>query len=214
MFATGRAPKRARFNGSQKVVTLSTARKLVLKGGESNFRDVATLTKANDTTGSIALVNGVAQGITVNTRNGKKYHMSSIQLRGIIRSNSATTVAGTANMLVYDKRPTGTLPVITDILDTISSESFNNDVNSSRFRVIRRWDDVLVQAQGAGPNSGKNFDYFVKLNLPVEMKTGSAGDAISDMSEGALYFITVGNQAAGTLAAATSVGFRLRFKDL
>lgn len=187
-------------------------------GAENNFVDLAQANYANDTTGSITLVNTVAQGASVNQRIGKKFWMKSIQLRGAINVNAAGVLNNVANLLVYDKRPTGALPVITDILNTVSSASFNNDANSGRFRIIRRWDKVLAGGSTLATtpllDSGyKNFDYYVKLNLPTVNKAAGTG-AIGDIEEGALYFVTVGNVAAGTAAANTSAGFRMRFKDL
>lgn len=188
---------------------------VVRQGSENNFVDVANASYANDTTGSITLLNTVAQGSSVNQRIGKKWMMKSIQCRGYQFNNTTATFNDTACLLVYDKRPTGSLPAITEVLNTVNAASFNNDVNSGRFRIIRRWDKMLLGVASATTGTETSvlqFEEFVKLNLPVVNK-GATNGAIGDIEQGALYFITVGSSAPGTANAATQVGFRIRFKD-
>jgi len=184
---------------------------------ETGYLDIAFATYANDTTGSITLINPVAQGAATTQRIGKKWTMKSIQVRGFMENGATATTNNITNLIVYDKRPTGTLPAITDILNTVNSSSFNNDTNSGRFRIIRRNDEILVGGYVLATNpvlesTMKNADEFVKLNLPVVNKALGTG-AIGDIEEGALYFISVGNTAAGGTAASTKLGFRLRFTE-
>lgn len=183
---------------------------------ESNYVDLANASYANDTTGSITLINTVAQGAAVTQRVGKKFFMKSLQIRGIITNNAAATSSTAVNLIVYDSKPTGSLPAITDILVSANSNSFNNDNNTDRFKIIRRYDDVLVGAPSATTGtslSACNFDDYIKLNKPVVCKAAGTG-AIGDIELGALYFVTVGNNAAGTSASATACAFRIRFADI
>lgn len=190
-------------------------RALARSANEPGFVDLAPATYACDTTGSITLIATIPQGSSVNERNGKKALYKSLQFRGVMQSNSATTIADTAYLIVYDKRPTGTLPSITDILNTVSAQSFNNDNNSGRFRILKRHDQVLI-GNSTTPTTGQEAqqgDFFLKLNgLPIVFKSAGTG-AIADIEEGALYLVTVGNQAAGTGAAILNGGFRTRFID-
>jgi hypothetical protein len=190
---------------------------------ETGYVDIAGASYANDTTGSITLLNTVAQGASVNQRIGKKFMMKSIQMRGKAVAGTAGTINTAVCYLIYDKRPTGALPAITDILVTATAASFNNDTNSGRFRTIRRWDKMILGGQTLATNpivggtenggaSALNLDEYVKLNLPVVNKAAGTG-AIGDIEEGALYFVTVGDQPAGTAASSTQVGFRLRFTE-
>jgi len=182
---------------------------------EKGFVDVAVANKAADTTGTIALYNTVAQGAGTSQRIGKKFKMTSIQIKGSVSAGTAAVLNDIACILIYDKRPTGSLPAITDILDTATSRSFNNDANAGRFQTIRRWDWTLsgnstTTATGA---EIRGFDKFVKLNHMVVCKAAGTG-AIGDIEEGALYMVTVGNQAAGTSAANISFGTRVRYVDV
>jgi hypothetical protein len=171
-----------------------------------------------DTTGTVTLLNTVAQGASVNQRVGKKIVLRGIQCRGYINNGTTANVNDVAMLLVYDKRPTGALPTIADILVSANANAMNNDANAGRFRILKRQDDVLMGNAGAAANyldsMYKAMDWWLDLkNLPVVYKAAATG-AIGDIEEGALYLVTVGNIAAGTAAANMSAGFRLRFKDI
>lgn len=150
------------------------------------------------------------------TRIGKKIIWKSIQCRGVAVSGTTTTVADSAMLIVYDKRPTGVLPSITDILITANSASFNNDANSGRFRILKRVNQIFMGNQ-LTPDTGKEavtLDFFLRLNgLGCEYMAAGTG-AIEDISEGAIYVVTVGSQAAGNTAPKFEMGFRTRFIDV
>lgn len=178
------------------------------------YVDLAYAAYACDTTGSVTLIPTIAQGSTVNQRIGKKAILKSLQIRGTVYNGSTTSTSDCAVLIVYDRQPTGSLPAVTDILDSANSRSFNNDVNSDRFKIIRRWDFELIGASGT-PTTGleaMSADAFVSLNLPIQFKAVGTG-AINDIALGALYLVTVGNNAAGTSASSAGLGFRTRFMD-
>jgi hypothetical protein len=186
--------------------------------GETGYVDTAFAAYAMDTTGTVTLLNTVAQGASVNQRVGKKIVLRGIQCRGYINNGTTANVNDVAMLLVYDKRPTGALPTIADILVSANANAMNNDANAGRFRILKRQDDVLMGNAGAAANyldsMYKAMDWWLDLkNLPVVYKAAATG-AIGDIEEGALYLVTVGNIAAGTAAANMSAGFRLRFKDI
>lgn len=183
---------------------------------ETGFVDLAQAAYACDTTGSITLLATVAQGSSVNQRVGKKAVWKSLQCRGTIQSNAATTTADSAVIVVYDKRPTGTLPAITDVLVAANTAAMNNDANSGRFQILKRIDLQLI-GNTTTPATGKEAftaDFFLDLKKrPVTFKAAGTG-AIADIEEGALYLITVGNIVAGTAAAVAALAFRTRFIDV
>lgn len=191
---------------------------------ETGYVDLAAANYALDTTGSVTLIATVAQGASVNQRVGKKILLKSLQCRGYMQNNATALSNDVAYLIVYDKRPTGALPAVTDILVSASANSFNNDANSGRFRILKRVDGLLIGnvSQTAPPVSDGNIsdlyaigeDWFLNLkNLPCTFKAAGTG-AIGDIEEGALYLVTVGQRAAGTTAAAANLSFRTRFVDI
>lgn len=192
-----------------------------LSSQETGFVDLAVAGYNEDTTGSIALIATVAQGASVNQRVGKKIVLKSLQMHGFQQNGSTAFINDAAILIVYDKRPTGSLPSVTDILVSANSNAFNNDANSGRFRIIKRIDNTLIGPITASVATSQltecsavNTDAFVKLKgLPVVYKAAGTG-AIGDIEEGALYVVTVGNVAAGTAAATAFLSFRTRFIDV
>lgn len=191
---------------------------------ESGFVDLALATYQFDTAGgatSITLLATVAQGASVNQRIGKKIVLKSLQCRGYVTNKTTSAINDCAMLIVYDKRPTGALPAVTDILSTATSASMNNDANSGRFVILKRSDFMLI-----GPVTGviatqqltectsMSADFYLNLKgLPEVFKAAGTG-AIGDIEEGALYLVMVGDKAAGTAAAEALLSFRTRFVDV
>ena len=191
-------------------------KRLVAMSKETGYLDTALTGYALDTTGTITLLNAVPQGVAVTQRVGKKILLKSLQYRGISINGTTATLNDCAWIIVYDKRPTGALPSITDILVSVSSFSMNNDNNSGRFSIVKREDFVLLGNQTAAANQtdlmARSEDGFMSLkNLETVYKAAATG-GIADIEQGALYLVTVGNNA-GTAAANAFLSFRLRFLD-
>lgn len=194
---------------------VSRLQKIVANAKETGFVDIALANYAQDTTGTIALLNTVAQGTSVNQRVGKKIMLKSLQFHGISVAGTTATINEVSFLIVYDKRPTGALPAITDILNTANTISFNNDANSGRFRILKRVDRQLI-GNSTTPSTGdeaRREDFYLNLrDLPTTFKAAGTG-AIGDQEEGSLLIVSVGNVAAGTAASTLAGAFRLRFVD-
>jgi len=72
---------------------------------EKGYVDIASAAYAFDTTGSVTLLNTVAQGAAVTQRVGKKIVMKGLQFRGFMQNGTTATANDVAFMIVYDKRP-------------------------------------------------------------------------------------------------------------
>lgn len=189
-----------------------------LASQETGYVDLVAPSLAFDTTGNINLLNTVSQGPAVTQRIGKKIRLLSLQARGFVQPGSTATINDVALLVVYDKRPTGALPAITAILDSVSSTAMNNDANSGRFKIVMRKDFTLTGNAAAVANVDsltiQSTDFFLDLKgVPTTFK-GLGTGAIGDIDYGALYVISVGSNAAGTTAAFANMSFRLRFVDV
>lgn len=204
--------KKPRFGG--KMRTTMPARRLPYPPKETGFVDLASASYNLDTTGSIVLLATVPQGASVNQRVGKKVMWKSLQCRGLAINNLAAVANDCAMLIVYDSRPTGALPAITDILVSANSRAMNNDANSGRFKILKRSDFVMV---GNSTTFTETYCVDADFYLPIVGKGAVFKDAgtgaIADISDGALYLVTVGSAAAGTSAATLTAGFRTRFVD-
>ena len=149
---------------------------------------------------------------------GKKIQWKSMQIRGTVQANATTVSNNSAWLIVYDRRPTGSLPAITDVLSSATAISFTNDANSGRFQILKRWNDTILGNVGtAGQQTDKSsvvVDEFLSLrSLPCAYKAAGTG-AIGDIEQGALYLITVGDNAAGNTDSDAILAFRTRFLDV
>lgn len=161
-------------------------------------------------TGSLTLLNGVAQGTTAGTRLGRRIRMKSILLRWNF-SMSTTSAGGSAFriLVVYDAQSNGTAPAVTDVvvLDAITAPM--NLGNARRFKVLC---DELVPCIGtAGPQSQIGTRY-IKGDWPVEFNTGSAG-TIGDIQTGSVFMLIWQDGKLITAAPQSTVYTRVRFTD-
>lgn len=200
--------KKARSQPSSKFLRMTSSR-------ETGYVDLAIANYPLDTTGSVTLLATVPQGTSVNQRVGKKIMWKSIQCRGQVYAGTTATLNDCAFLLVYDRRPVGALPVVTDILVSAAAAAMNNDANSGRFRILKRSDFRLIgnSTTPVVDSVSMDADFYLPVKKPCVFKAATTG-AIADIEEGALYLVTVGNQAAGNTAAVASLAFRTRFVDV
>lgn len=188
------------------------------QAGDHKFIDTAGAAYANDTTGSLTHVTIVPTGTTVNSRDGTCFNPTSFRVRGLVEAGSTATFNIARNYLVWDYEPKKVLPAITDVLDAANAFNFPKRENQGRFRIIKQWDYQLT-GNTVTPATGMEImdvDSYVKLpkGLVARCTDADTTGAIGNRIEGALYFITIGNKAAGTTAAITTVNMRVGFKEV
>jgi len=183
---------------------------------ESKYFDTVSTSRAIDSTGTISLVTASwTRGAGVSGFIGKRVRYKSIFIRGYVLNNSTATVNHCCMMIVYDRRPTGTLPAITDVISSSGvarSYSQSNPDNEGRFLIVWR-DDFLLVGSAANQytcDTARVIDAYREIHLPMVRQTGNSA-AITDYSEGALYRVEIGSSAAGTAAATASYHLRVRY---
>lgn len=186
-------------------------------GADAKYFDVASASYACNTTGSITHLNVITQGNSINQREGKSYRIRNIQIRGVLETDTTTTRTGTACYLVWDKQPNKALAAITDIFDTITSQSFTKRENTGRFVILKKWHRTLI-GNITTPATGReavDIDKYLKLpkDLVTMLTSGDTTGVIGDIISGALLWVTMGSVAAGTADANATVGFRIGFTD-
>lgn len=182
---------------------------------EMHYIDVGSASYAMDTTGTITHINRVVVGDTVNDRQGSRFRNLGVIVRGFASSNSATTATKGAWMVVWDRSPAGALPGITSILETVSSDSFQNTGTRDRFRILCRFDYAFV-GNSTTPVTGREY-FSVNQKTDFNQLTAYTDSGLADIANvntGAIYLVTVGDTAAGTGAATLTVTTRLLFADI
>jgi len=203
-------------------------------GTEIKAIDIAStnyLFRAPATASNIILLNGIQTGAAFYNRVGSRVEMKNLHIRGQITNAATTTTCILRLLVVYDRQPTGALPVISDILQsrdqvgtaTTGGISEINLDNRDRFAIIR---DMQYYAPSCtntagvltnGPqfpgqdNQQWDVNEFIKLKgLSTHFKSSTNPSVIADISTGALYACFVASVDSTWNAG---VGFRLRYDD-
>lgn len=173
-------------------------------------------TTANST--NVAYLNQIANGTTDSQRVGRKIQLKSLQVHG--RAYNLSTASGNkcCIMVIWDSKPRGTLPAMTDILQSANSLDFPNPENFQRFTILKRMDFVLVGNYASATNATqiteRTIDFFIDLKGRTVVYGSAGTGAVGDIEEGALYLVTTGSSSSGTNAASFSYNTRVRFWDM
>lgn len=190
-------------------------------GSELKVIDLAGLNLALTTTGTVTLINGVATGTDINNRVGRK-----IIMKSLIFNVNNFPVATTANALqgimlrhiiVYDTQPNsaGTVPAVTDILESATTLAPLNLNNRDRFRVIYdKRSQIGSFFINATPNlvggSPQNVFWSKYRKLNHEVIFSGTGATVANISSGAMYILFIGDFNS---VAQTDFYTRIRFTD-
>lgn len=204
----GRIARRTQYAsgvaGSTKHIYARASRELALyvpprrvEPAEMHYLDWTDDPLLFDTTGSIYHINAVGLGNGITERTGSRALMLGVQIRGEAYPGTIAVAALGSVMIVWDISPRGVLPAISDILDSVSTQSFQNAVNRDRFHILYRKDYKFAGNAATGLiTNATNYvvDEFVRFQRS-SVWTEAASGAIADCKVGALYLVTVGNKA-------------------
>jgi len=186
---------------------------------EKKVIDTAPGNQACATTGTVTLINGVAQGDDYTQREGRQITVKAVQVRGYF-ARPANTVGFEAchcrGILVLDTQVNGTIATMAEILESVNSLSYNNLSNRERFKVLADINTVLTKRVATtltndGGQAGDNpwFDVYKKVSFNETF--GGTTAAIGSIQKGALYWVTIGS--VGTTDAYCYFTARCRFTD-
>nr|WAE42691.1 MAG: capsid protein [Cressdnaviricota sp.] len=181
-----------------------------------------------NSTAVVTLVGAVQQGAAVYQRIGSEIQYNSVYINGLIINTGAVVVNNdyTRIMLVYDRQPAtagGGVPAISEILQTVdqagspSTESYSgtNILNRKRFAILMDERYMLppsTAGNAASTNPQPSIDYkikrYIKLKqLEAEFKSTANPMTVGNITTGAFYFVTFGNEASGGWAVQAEMRF-------
>jgi len=186
------------------------------RGRELKFVDTAISLTDVSTTASLTLCNGMASGNSASTRVGRQIRMKSIEMKGISLTQTASLQNAVRYALVLDRQANATVAAFTDIYDTAVTWALRNISNKKRFKVL--WDSGIISQIGNGTAGQMTtsavvpLELYKRINIPVQYNAQNNGN-IGDITTNALYFVAIGNNAAGTTDCAALANIRVRFDD-
>jgi len=181
---------------------------------ELKYLDINSVNYACGTTGAVTLINGVAAGSTAITREGRQCYWKSVSVCGSLSAVDATTIASRNDVyVIWDKQPGAAVPAMTDIFVESKAGSPMNLNYRERFVVIAHNTFViggLTADNTALSPTIQPVTISKRLNLRTTFKADANG--IGDISTGAMYLVTVGDQADAS-GALLKASIRLRFSE-
>lgn len=192
-----------------KYVSLTNPPTKTIKPEKKNFDAAGSTGNASggNTWSEIDHINPIATGTDGSSRIGRTLQMTSIQLRWI--SSTSSFNAPVRIVIIYDKNPTGTLPLVTDIWALNNFNAMSVLANSSRFIMLA--DEVHNANFTVGSTNVQHAGtIYRKINLPA-MWSGTTSGAITSQTEGAIYVMSCTLGATGS-----GIGYisRIRYTDV
>jgi len=198
-----RFKKRQRPQKSLVMMTTSTSPE---KKNIDNFSALTTL--AGGAWSLAVLLNDTQQANGPNGRLGRSFTMTSLQLRYNLARTGSNGPSQARIVVIYDKQPSGALPVALDFFASDTSVSPLNLSNSERFVVIM--DELTDSFQSTSLNiSGYRYR---KIGLSSVWNSGGTG--ITGVKTGAIYLIASNNDKFGGVVSVDMDFFtRIRYID-
>lgn len=187
---------------------------------EKKYTDVAAADYVADTTGTVTLLNGIAQGDDNTNREGRQVTMTSVSVKGFLQPVDNITDPGYCRLIVVWDSATngGAAPAITDLLAASTSLSHNNLNNRMRFKVLLDEQYAIGGTNNTATQSFAQSPTVVTINRYLPLPKGcvttfsGTGATSASIQSGAIWMFTIGSRAAGT-GGAFSVATRVRFVD-
>lgn len=184
---------------------------------ELKFVDLPLATYACSTTGSVTLLNGVAQGTDYNQRVGRQMLLKSVELRGYAYADAdgSSDLQYVRVMVVLDNATNGAAPIITDILTAQTSISMPNLANRGRFRILsdqRHAFEGAITAAGVGPKT-MNCDLYLRWPKGIVVQNNGTAATVGSIQSGALWLVTIGSSGSVNQNASAQLCTRVRFTD-
>lgn len=174
---------------------------------EFKYKNVDGL-PVSSTTGSMTLLNGVGQGDSDQTRDGKSIRFTSINQHIQFAQHPSATHTIIRYMLVWYYENNASAKTISNILETSDPLSFYEMENTGKFKVLKDMDITMVNG---GSSAHQSYRFSFPVSLHSVYTEGAAGSAATDINKGALYMLVLSNEATNTPTVDHHT--RLRFVD-
>lgn len=169
---------------------------------ESKLFD-ATASVAPDTSGFVNALSAVSAGDDVNNRSGNSIRAKHMLLRFTASRNSSVAITNLRVLVVQDESNTGSVPSVSDVLQTLSPTAAINADAVARFKPLR---DELITLNGDG-EQGTSRKWYIPLDFHTRY-TGTGNNPYKNQ----IYLVTISDQGSGT-APVVSFSSRLMFYD-
>lgn len=165
-----------------------------------------------DNTGSVTLINGLTRGYDEDNRIARKVIFLHLEVHCYALATAGTGTPQPGRMLVVcDHQSNGATPAVLDILQMANPRSPMNYDNRHRFTVLADWYYSLCNYTGTAVK-GETYNTARSIKIPARFDTGNGG-LVADYINGAMFIVSLGQNAAGVTAGDMWYSGRLLFVD-
>lgn len=148
--------KRAKYAKRSKPTVGQIVQREILKTAEYKESQNAAVSQASTITGSVVVLNFIAEGDDAINRQGRKITTRGVDIKYRYASANSQGTASAQVALVYDAQPDGSSPSYSTIFDTSACAAgiaFKNTLQfKERFKIF--WCDELPESNGSDSTSG------------------------------------------------------------
>lgn len=199
----------------KKKVSFSKVERMIKKQIEVKSFDTAGVASQCDYNGGIITLCEIAQGTDFNQRLGRRINVKSVQIKGYWSQPNVGAASVNRIMLFSDSdlQDSGTLPVPTDVLETVAtaiapvSLRENDTQYMKRFKIY--WDNICVTVKGQ-ENEYNIFNYYKEFEKGHHIQFSGTG--ASDSAQGTLMLCVASNLVTTNLPNITYM-VRIRYYD-
>lgn len=210
-------------DGEMKFIDSILVADAIANTGEVRPSTVDSVTPATAVSASGTMLQ-IAQGDQAYMRNGRKIMVTRISGRLILELPSQATAALSSDiyriLMILDKQANGAAPATADVLgftgQTISTASYNNLENSSRFRVLFDVLRPINSTAGGTPTTtpvwglvNHVITFSKRCKIPVEYSASASTGALNTIRSNNLLFVCISKNGAVTLGG----NVRVRYSD-
>lgn len=164
-----------------------------LVNSEVHKADIGVTTTTINSTGTITLLNGLAQGDTSLNRTGNSVLAKYLSLKVCILGNAVATQTIVRMIVFVDKQQVAdTAPGVTDILASSSPVAFYNNAMAGRFQIL---DDKMLQFDIL-TNRSYVYKVYKKFGDSIHVKFN--GVNATDIQRNGMYFLILGTEGTNT----------------
>lgn len=197
-YAFGYNPRKRRFSAAYNPVTKRVRVRRVKRVSSTERKGVTFAKTATviPTAADLNLVNGIATGSDIDTRDGRQVSMTQITGQVYVYPNIAA--AGPCAMhfyLVKDKSPNGALPSFSDIFDAATIPHVPRQDAKHRFTIMKSWSKHTTYDSVTGLNEMSPIYFDVKCAVNSKMFFKGVTSGIGSIDTGAIYFIGIATNA-------------------
>lgn len=177
--------------------------------------DNPAISGGGSASGTLVLLNGVAQGTDYTQRIGRKILLKSLLFRfSVFPSATASSGEITRLMIIYDCQTNAATPVVTDVLNSAIYNSPMNLNNRDRFKILVdkffttgavTYTTGVVSAGMAVP---RQYKVFKKMSM--EEIFGGTGNTVGSINTGGIFALIITQDNSKIVYVADS---RIRFID-